>query len=498
MSPAALPTHAFSSAHGHPAPPIPRPPPPPYTFNYVGGSVNVPFCSDHWCGKRSECCPQTCAVVEGATAHIGFVHVEKTGGSSIECATQWWQYHGFWDNLGHQSEDGDSATTNIEGCMSRCQAGIATAVVAATRDPYLYWASVYRYAWQSVGLHDSSEWAKLEKDLGTVGGKLVLESFDTYMGYVKTFVGDAQEGSYGFEMSLSHRLNKACRGKRLDECRVDFWLRTEQLSDDWAAMLAHYSMPVVALPEDNVSGRSCKDNCTDQAPAGQESCPGELSGMTAYGHSHEYEVSARGWCKNNATWAAAKSCQWECYENGLGYEGDACCPRMGSSPPSTEHGSFTRAVVRGVRGRRLRLLRLPALVGRRQQPRAAVGRRPAAQRQGARRRGRGQRHLRRRGELRPLGRHRLRGRRGHQEARARVPAAVAQRGAGQRAGRGEGRGLRRGDQQRRDGGRRHGLGAAPRPGPTVTCESACGLVGRSCVVGHLGAVCSCRGHVIVQ
>ena len=344
MSPAALPTHAFSSAHGHP-PPIPRPPPPPYTFNYVGGSVNVPFCSDHWCGKRSECCPQTCAVVEGASAHIGFVHVEKTGGSSIECATQWWQYHGFWDNLGHQSEDGDSATTNIEGCMSRCQAGIATAVVAATRDPYLYWASVYRYAWQSVGLHDSSEWAKLEKDLGTVGGKLVLESFDTYMGYVKTFVGDAQEGSYGFEMSLSHRLNKACRGKRLDECRVDFWLRTEQLSDDWAAMLAHYSMPVVALPEDNVSGRSCKDNCTDQAPAGQESCPGELSGMTAYGHSHEYEVSARGWCKNNATWAAAKSCQWECYENGLGYEGDACCPRMGSSPPSTEHDSFTRAVV---------------------------------------------------------------------------------------------------------------------------------------------------------
>ena len=69
---------------------------------------------------------------------------------------------------------------------------------------------------------------KLEDNLGTVRGKLVLKSFNTYMGYVKKFVGHTQ--GYGFSMSLTHRLKKACRSKRLNECPVDFWLRTEHLT----------------------------------------------------------------------------------------------------------------------------------------------------------------------------------------------------------------------------------------------------------------------------
>lgn len=145
MSPAALPTHAFSSAHGHP-PPIPRPPPPPYTFNYVGGSVNVPFCSDHWCGKRSECCPQTCAVVEGASAHIGFVHVEKTGGSSIECATGLTLVpRGTWSNMGHTD------VASVARCAHQCTfSGVAPLRVISVRDPYEYARSMWAYTYSCV------------------------------------------------------------------------------------------------------------------------------------------------------------------------------------------------------------------------------------------------------------------------------------------------------------------------------------------------------------
>ena len=78
----------------------------------------------------------------GATAHVLFAHVEKTGGSSVECSSQIWGESGWWTNMGH------TTARNLQACEARCKASnVSTAVVVGVRDPYKYWASVYRYAW---------------------------------------------------------------------------------------------------------------------------------------------------------------------------------------------------------------------------------------------------------------------------------------------------------------------------------------------------------------
>lgn len=111
------------------------------------------FCSNHACGhERNQdgisphtCCPLPCRALDDTTPHFLYIHVQKTGGSSIECAWQAAADAGKIDLLGHSSHDVH------DECAARCEAaGVPTRTLITVRNPYDYWASLYRYTWQCI------------------------------------------------------------------------------------------------------------------------------------------------------------------------------------------------------------------------------------------------------------------------------------------------------------------------------------------------------------
>ena len=114
------------------------------------------------------------------TPHVTYWHVEKTGGSAIECATQQWQVEGYWDNMGHTSNRRAGSA-----CQQRCDAaGVRVANVISVREPYAYWESVYKYAWLSwkAGNEDSAVTYYLRRR----GQLAVLADYSAFM----RFMGD--------------------------------------------------------------------------------------------------------------------------------------------------------------------------------------------------------------------------------------------------------------------------------------------------------------------
>jgi hypothetical protein len=196
------------------------------------------YCTDQDCGQ--DCCLTDCGVAPGATHHVLYMHTEKTGGASIECATQAWQAAGWWTNMGHTTKP------QVEACENRCARAIQVARVLTVRDPYAYWQSVYRFAWHGQGEWLSSwlswhtlEWSLHQQRTG------ILQSFPHFMEWVEGETELLGAGAHG--LSQASRVFSACG----DPCEYDVLLRTENLSAGWRELVTTYELPKMALPHLN-------------------------------------------------------------------------------------------------------------------------------------------------------------------------------------------------------------------------------------------------------
>ena len=198
------------------------------------------FCKRHFC--RGHCCPQKCATAPGASHHLVFLHIEKTGGSSVECASQFWERSGFWTNMGHVQDH-----AHVRDCSLRCQSPswqtnqTKLAIVVGVRNPYDYWRSVYRYAWQCAERNCSAAYMYLAATSRVVS---VLKNFRLFMRHVLAYPATAAL------LSLTGRMQRAC-GPRGCSRIADVILRTETLAEDWHRMLKRYGYGEVQLPRIN-------------------------------------------------------------------------------------------------------------------------------------------------------------------------------------------------------------------------------------------------------
>ena len=234
------------------------------------------FCSEHWAitepwvdGLPVQC-QAPCSAPPGAP-HAMFMHIEKTAGSTIECAWQSASDNGLVDLLGHMAPLPSICADVRAACASRCEAvGVPIMWMMAVRDPYSYWGSVYQYAWKCLfGACGSTEsQAALTDDLmgincirgvnsgsgpGCVAANTSvplaqqqgkLRSFATFLEHV------ASGGTSMWRTSISEtaRIQTKCG----EPCRVDEVLRQERLTEDWEALLRKYpGLPQVALPRIN-------------------------------------------------------------------------------------------------------------------------------------------------------------------------------------------------------------------------------------------------------
>ena len=188
-----------------------------------------PYCSEHWC--HNSCCLKACA--PHGTHHVVYSHVPKTGGSAIECAAQAWADAGMWDLMGHVPK------ANADVCAARC-ASVPVLRVVSVRDPYGYWASTFKFAWECESSGNGCS------QMGTTlrgAGKL-----SALRGGFASFMRSMAEDTH--RLSQSERVATAC-GR---PCEYDVALHTETLQADWNALMARLGAPLNAMPRIN-SGR---------------------------------------------------------------------------------------------------------------------------------------------------------------------------------------------------------------------------------------------------
>ena len=157
----------------------------------------------------------------------------KTGGSAIECAAQAWADAGMWDLMGHVPK------ANADVCAARC-ASVPVLRVVSVRDPYDYWASTFKFAWECESSGNGCS------QMGTTlrgAGKL-----SALRGGFASFMRSMAEDTH--RLSQSERVATAC-GR---PCEYDVALHTETLQADWNALMTRLGAPLNAMPRIN-SGR---------------------------------------------------------------------------------------------------------------------------------------------------------------------------------------------------------------------------------------------------
>jgi len=213
-----------------PSPPVATPSP--YQLTYPGG-----YCANHW--WRNSVAANATLIANGPCAlcmhdrrrvHLLYLHPVKTGGSSIECATQQTLVpQRVWSNMGH-----DAAKSGwLPLCLRSCSLGgymTQPRIVISVRNPYAYWVSWAK--WNLEPDHPSRsqyhELFPLPFDSGT---------FARFLNWSRTEHPTSQSAGIATACGLP--------------CKPDYILRTETLQSDWEQLLATEGLPPVPLPRIN-------------------------------------------------------------------------------------------------------------------------------------------------------------------------------------------------------------------------------------------------------
>jgi hypothetical protein len=218
---------------------------PPSWLPVLGDTVLIAsgsgFCTQHWCDKedRGPCCPVDVvepeihpSLYQQPKYHPMFLHIPKTGGSSIECLSKDWDAVGQWTNMGHASFPA------VSHCGSRADPIVPHAFIMTVRNPFDYWISVYEYAKLCIAINSSGslEAGYLRKRNATDS----LATFSTFMRYmVSQKNGPSQAG----------HIRRSCGMP----CNYRYLLRTETLDKDWLAVLGTLHLPLRPLSHVNVA-----------------------------------------------------------------------------------------------------------------------------------------------------------------------------------------------------------------------------------------------------
>ena len=179
------------------------------------------------------CCEQYC---RNHAPSVIYMHVEKTGGTSIECASVPLHQAGQWLNLGHTSD------ARVQSCrVHQCS---AASRVVSVRDPYSFYTSRYNYA-KSMKQADGYSDALYNnmRDIFTVQERNhILTNFSTFFHWFTT----DDKVAY---LRQSETIRRSCG----DPCVYDELLRTETLGDDYESLLQAHGLHGPLLQHRNPS-----------------------------------------------------------------------------------------------------------------------------------------------------------------------------------------------------------------------------------------------------
>ena len=196
----------------------------------LGGVVGA--CSNHWRGERActECAApwmrnpakerQAKYNSSWKSATFLYPHAPKTGGSTLECATEHNPLQARWVNMGHTT--GKVVTDCIEACTVDEQ---PPKVVVMIREPYDFWASRFLFAWNCDHAKSCTQYFN-------------IKSFIEFLRFVRR-KGDHSPWE---PQSLIHR--NFCG----QPCKHDFAFHTETMQDDWIALMDKIGEPRSLLP----------------------------------------------------------------------------------------------------------------------------------------------------------------------------------------------------------------------------------------------------------
>ena len=202
--------------------------------------TNHAFCSMHWCFHR--CC-RNCTAPPAAAAgrpHLLYLHTEKTGGTSIECATAHTLVPlGAFSNMGH------AHVGSVAHCRQRCTfGGVRPRVVVSVRDPYAFYRSLFVYAW---ACRNAAVCIPPE-------GPATSDTFANFIRWcnLSHYVNATVLPERMLRASQAAYVRRAC-GK---PCVHDEVLRVETLDSDWLRLLHKYRLPLVGLPRVNPTAKA--------------------------------------------------------------------------------------------------------------------------------------------------------------------------------------------------------------------------------------------------